>query len=65
MGINGKKSARPTGALKRYRAEKRENADARQVVRDLRSTHDQLKVLDSRPGASRRERTRLERELSQ
>lgn len=64
MGLNGRKTSRPTGALKQYRAEKRESAEARQVARDLRSTAQQLKLIDSRPGSSRRERTRLERNAS-
>lgn len=59
MGLNGRKTSRPTGALRRYRQELRDEAEARQVARDLRSTEEQLQLLDSRPGASRRERVRL------
>lgn len=64
MGANGRKSSRPTGALRRYREQLRDEAEARQVKRDLRSTEQQLKVLNSRPGTSQRERTRLEGELT-
>ena len=60
MGLNGRKTARPTGALRRYRENKRVEAEARQVARDLRSTEEQLKLIESRPGQSRKERARLE-----
>lgn len=62
MGANGRKSARPTGALKRHRAQLRDEAEARQAARDLRTAEEQLALIDSRPGASRRERIRLERQ---
>lgn len=61
MGLNGRKTSRPTGALRRHRIELRQNAEERQVRRDLRSTDEQLQLLDSRSGSSRRERIRLER----
>jgi hypothetical protein len=59
MGANGRKTPKHTGIARKYRQEKREAAEARQVARDLRSTEEQLKLIDSRPGTSRRERTRL------
>lgn len=63
MGQNGKKSSKPTGALRKYRQQKRDAAEARQVARDLRSTEEQLKLIDSRPGSSRRESAKLESEI--
>lgn len=64
MGANGRKTARPTGKLRRHREKLRDDAEARQVKRDLRTTEEQLKLIDSRPGTSRRERTRLEKEAA-
>jgi hypothetical protein len=61
MGLNGRKTSRPTGALRRHRERLRQEAEERQVRRDLRTTDEQLQLIDSRPGASRRERIRLER----
>lgn len=41
------------------RIAKREAAEHRQAIRDARTNVEQLRVLDSRPGESRRERIRL------
>lgn len=60
MGLNGRKTSRPTGALRQHRQKLRDEAEARQIAHDLRSPEEQLKLIDARPGFSRRERARLE-----
>lgn len=64
MGINGRKRGENKGILHARRNAKREAAEVRQAQRDLRSTEEQLKLLDSRPGASRREKNRLKEGIS-
>jgi len=59
MGLNGRKTSRSTGAKKRHKQQLREEAEARQVARDLRSTEEQLKLIDSRRGSSLREKAKL------
>lgn len=61
MGINGRKRGENKGILRARRDAKREAAELRQAQRDLRSTEEQLTLLDSRPGSSRRERIRLQK----
>lgn len=53
------KRARPTGKLAQHREQKRLAAEERQAKSAAISPKERLRVLDSRPGESKRERARL------
>jgi hypothetical protein len=59
MAIGGRKVGSNKGIAKQHKQNKRAAAEARQELRDSRSTEFHLSILDDRPGNSARERARL------
>lgn len=59
MSQTNPKKSRPTGKLAAHRERLRAESDERAAERAKRSTKEQLALIDSRPGESRRERERL------
>ena len=59
-----KDSSQIKGVARAHRKKLREEAEARQTQRNKRSVEEQLALIESRPGNSRKERERLEAHTS-